>query len=319
MKILVVRFSSIGDIVLTSPVLRCLNKQLGATVHVLTRAVFRDVLEPNPYVDRVYATPRGLREVLPDLKKERYDHVVDLHHNLRTLHLRLALRRPTTAFPKLNLEKWLLVRFGINRMPNRHVVHRYMDAAAPLGVQYDGAGLDYFIPEAQRVRPADLDLPDAFLAFAIGATHATKRMPVEQLIDVCRNLSTPVVLLGGPAEAEAGARIQQAVPHGVVNACGRLSLHGSASLIREAKAVITHDTGMMHIAAAFHKPIYSIWGNTVPAFGMYPFYPDGMQRNTSLEVNGLPCRPCSKIGFQACPKRHFHCMKQQDVRILAQL
>lgn len=319
MKILVVRFSSIGDIVLTTPVLRCLKMQLGASVHVLTRAAFRDVLEPNPHVDRVHAIEGGLREVLPALKRERYDHVVDLHHNLRTLHLRLALRRPTTAFPKLNVEKWLLVRFGINRMPDRHVVHRYFNAAAPLGVRYDGAGLDYHIPEAQAVHPGDLALPEVFLAFAIGATHATKRMPVEQIIEVCRNLSTPVVLLGGRAEAEAGARIAQAVPHGVVNACGKLTLHGSASLIRHARAVITHDTGMMHIAAAFHKPIYSIWGSTVPAFGMYPLYPDGMQRNTSLEVPGLSCRPCSKIGFQACPRRHFHCMKQQDVRILAQL
>jgi ADP-heptose:LPS heptosyltransferase len=93
-----------------------------------------------------------------------------------------------------------------------------------------------------------------------------------------------------------------------------LSLEGSAAVLRQAALVITHDTGMMHIAAAFQKKILSIWGNTVPALGMYPYYgPANPDQNTSFEVEGLSCRPCSKIGHQACPKGHFHCMNRQDV------
>ncbi len=317
MKVLVVRFSSIGDIVLTTPVLRCLKRQLGAEVHVVTKQPFRSLLDANPYVDRVFTFSKEITECLPELKAERFDRVVDLHNNLRSLRLRLALRRPATAFRKLNFEKWLMVALRINRLPDRHVVHRYLDAAALLGVSYDGAGLDYFIPAGEEVQPADWGLPPEFLAFAIGANHHTKRLPLARMIEVCRNLSTPVVLLGGPGEQADGERIRQEAPDKVTNACGRLSLHGSASLIRQAKAIITHDTGMMHIAAAFRKPVFSIWGNTIPAFGMYPFYPDGLALNNTLEVHGLRCRPCSKIGFDRCPKGHFRCMEDQDLGILA--
>lgn len=316
MKVLVVRFSSIGDIVLTTPVLRCLQQQTGAEVHVVTKNAYRSLFDANPYTDRVFTFSKEITECLPALKAERYDHVVDLHNNLRSLRLRLALRRPSTAFDKLNLEKWLMVTLHLNRLPDRHVVHRYLDAVAPLGVSYDGAGLDYFIPEGQEVQPVDMGLPCDFLVFAIGANHHTKRLPLARMIEVCRRLSTPVVLLGGPGEQEDGERIRQAAADKVTNACGRLNLHGSASLIRQAKAVITHDTGMMHVAAAFRKPVFSIWGNTIPAFGMYPFYPDGPTLNTTLEVQGLRCRPCSKIGFNRCPKGHFRCMEEQDLRIL---
>ena len=319
MKVLVVRFSSIGDIVLTTPVLRCLKQQMGAAVHVVTKKPFQQLLVPNPHVDQLHVFERDIAECLPALKAERFDHVVDLHHNLRSFRLRLALGRPATRFQKLNWEKWLMVRLKIDRLPKRHIVHRYMEAVAGLGVRYDGAGLDHFIPADQEVNPGAFELPPDFLAFAIGANHRTKRLPTERIVEICRRLRTPVALLGGPSEQAEGELIRMAVPDQVVNTCGALSLHGSASLIRQSRAVITHDTGMMHIAAALHKPIYAIWGNTVPAFGMYPFYPDGMDANTTLEVTGLPCRPCSKIGFAQCPQGHFKCMLDQDLGVLSGL
>jgi len=351
-KILVIRFSSIGDIVLTTPVVRCLRQQLDAEVHYLTKRTFRTIVDPNPYIDKVFAIEKGVGEVLPALKAEGYNAVVDLHKNLRSLQVWLALwRTPFYTFDKLNWEKWLLVRFKVDRLPALHIVDRYLAAAAPLGVHNDSRGLDYFIPPGEEVdvghwlsnteptdtestgngtfppvlgRRAEVAFPtrppqpntestdtestnNGFLAFAIGAAHATKRLPAEQLIAVCRGIDRPVVLLGGPGDAETGTAVAAAAGPHVFNACGSLSLHQSASVLRQAAAVVTHDTGLMHIAAAFRKPIVSVWGNTVPAFGMYPYLPEAPPP-AFIEVEGLACRPCSKIGYQACPKGHFRCM-----------
>lgn len=316
MKILLLRFSSIGDIVLTTPVIRCLKAQTGAELHFLTKKSFESLLTPNPFLDKVYSFEREVTEVLPLLKREQYDWVIDLHHNLRSARIKWALGRPARAFHKLNFAKWLLVNFKINRLPPRHIVDRYLDTVADLGVRYDGAGLDYFIPQEQELpaREADPRLEAGqYTAFAIGATHATKRLPPDKIVDVCAAIKQPVVLLGGKAEAMYSSDIaKRAGPH-VVDLCGRLSLHQSASLVRQASRVLTHDTGLMHIAAAFRKEIVSFWGSTVPAFGMYPFYPEGISANITLEVNNLSCRPCSKIGFDRCPKGHFNCMNQLDV------
>ncbi|MBC7777055.1 MAG: glycosyltransferase family 9 protein [Phycisphaerae bacterium] len=310
MKILLLRFSSIGDIVLTTPVVRCLKKQLGAELHFLTKTAFAPILEENPYVDQVFSFQK---EIAPDtirgLRAMRYDHVIDLHHNLRSLRLKLALGRPSRSFDKLNWQKWLLVNFKIDRMPEAHIVDRYMATVRHLGVVYDGEGLDYFIPKGENLD--EIEIPSRpFTAFVLGATHATKRLPEEKIIEICRGTTQPIVLLGGKTEQDAGERIAKAAGSHVLNLCARLSLHQSACVVRESSKVITHDTGLMHIAAALQKPIISVWGSTVPKFGMWPFYPTGMNLNTSIEVLGLGCRPCSKIGFDRCPKGHFKCMKE---------
>ena len=317
-KFLIIRFSSIGDIVLTSPILRCVKEQLNAEVHFLTKKVYRSLVEGNPYIDHVHTIQKNLREVVPALQAERFDGIVDLHKNLRTWQVRLALRKPTGTFPKLNFQKWLLVRWGINRLPETHIVDRYFRAVRKWGVESDGQGLDYFIPES-RLDAIDQQIADLgigagpYIALAIGAAHATKRLPEHKLQELCQSLDGPIVLLGGPAEADLGIRLKEQAGKQVINTCGKLSLHGSARLIERAALVISHDTGMMHIAAAFKRPIISIWGSTIPAFGMTPYYPKGIDLNTSLEVQGLACRPCSKIGFSECPKGHFDCMQQQQL------
>lgn len=322
MKILLLRFSSIGDIVLTTPVARCLKQQLGAEVHFFTKRAFAPVLEQNPHVDRVFSFEKKLPETLPALRRERYDWVLDLHHNLRSARVKWALGRPSRSFDKLNLEKWLFVHAGLDRLPDRHIVHRYLATAEHLGVQYDGLGLDYFIPASEEVDVPGLVpgvAPGEYVAFAIGANHATKRMPEERIADICRRIQAPVLLLGGKTEQAAGAWIAATAGPHVYDLCGRLSLHQSASVVRQAGKVATHDTGLMHIAAAFRKPIVSLWGNTVPKFGMSPFYPDGMALNTTFEVAGLPCRPCSKIGYDRCPKGHFRCMNDLDTAAIAEV
>jgi ADP-heptose:LPS heptosyltransferase len=318
MKVLVLRFSSIGDIVLTTPVVRVLAQQLGAEVHFATKPAFRGLLEANPYIRKVHLLTGSLQELVQTLRAEQFDHIVDLHNNLRTRLLTFQLGAPVSRFDKLNIEKWLLVKCKINRMPAVHIVERYLAAAAALGVRDDGRGLDYFIPADQEVSLQAV-LPAAhqhgYTAIAIGAQHATKRLPVERLVEVCARLAGPIVLLGGKEDAEMGAYLEQWFqenPNGktlIFNACGRFSLHGSASLVRQAQLVVSHDTGLMHIAAAFQRPVVSIWGNTVPEFGMTPFRTEF----NVLEVANLSCRPCSKIGYAVCPKGHFKCMQMQDL------
>ncbi len=156
-------------------------------------------------------------------------------------------------------------------------------------------------------------LPDShqkFIAVVIGAQHATKRLPVDKLTELCRKIKGPVVLLGGPEDKERAEEIAHAAGENVFNGCGRFKLDESAFLISKAQKVVTHDTGLMHIAAAFNKPIVSVWGNTVPEFGMYPYKTD---HSKIIQVNGLSCRPCSKIGFNSCPKGHFKCMNLIDL------
>lgn len=327
-KYLIIRFSSIGDIVLTTPVVRALKRQLGAEVHYLTKASFRNVLAANPHIDQIHIIQKDLTEILPRLRAERFDGIIDLHHNLRSWRVRWGLwATPGRAFRKLNFEKWLMVRFKINRLPEIHIVDRYLNAAAHLGVVNDGEGLDYFIPPADELDTGafirsngrelagnpDLKPPEIpYTAFVIGAAHVTKRLPPEKIITFCRQIEGPIILLGGPEDAETGKMVALQAGAGVIQACGRCNLNQSASLVRQARRVITHDTGLMHIAAAFRKEIVSVWGNTIPEFGMYPYYPEGLDKNTSLEVKGLPCRPCSKIGYAACPRGHFRCMQEQE-------
>ncbi|MBI1224573.1 MAG: glycosyl transferase [Bacteroidetes bacterium] len=317
-KILVIRFSSIGDIVLTSPVVRCLKQQLGAEIHYLTKLQYLSLLESNPYIDRIFTIKKNISEVLPELRLQHYDYVIDLHKNLRTFQVRFGLffGIKWLAFNKLNLKKWLLTSLKINWLPEVHIVDRYLAAVAPLGVKNDGLGLDFFFSDATV---ASTFLPNApYLAFAIGAQYQTKRLPFAKIVEICQMIGRSIVLLGGTSEAAEGENIaEQAGPH-VINLCGKLSLQESAEVLRRANLVISHDTGMMHIAAAFQQKILSIWGNTVPALGMSPYYGNANPNvNTSFEVEGLSCRPCSKIGFQYCPKGHFKCMKNQDAQKIA--
>lgn len=317
-KILIVRFSSIGDIVLTTPVIRCVKNQLDAEVHYLTKRSFAGILANNPYIDKVYSIEKDVSEVMQQLRAEKYDHIVDLHHNLRSAMVKAKLSVPSTTFNKLNIEKWFLVNLKWDRMPAVHVVDRYMDAVKTLGVRNDDEGLDYFIPAQDEVDisslslrdPAGIRTQDPYIAFVIGAKHSTKQLPVEKIISICRKISHPVVLLGGKEDASRGEEISSAAGAHVLNACGRFNLNQSASLVKQASKVITHDTGLMHVAAAFRKTIISVWGNTVPSLGMYPYLPG--EGSEIVEVKGLSCRPCSKIGYAQCPRGHFKCMNLID-------
>jgi ADP-heptose:LPS heptosyltransferase len=327
-KILVIRFSSIGDIVLTTPVVRCLKHTFPeAEIHYLTKKRFEQILAPNPYINKLHLLEDNLQEVIGRLRQEHFDYVVDLHHNLRTLIVKTALMKPSSSYNKLNMEKWLLVQFKVNRLPPVHIVDRYMATVAGLGVKNDGRGLDYFIAPEQRVDIRN-DLPEAFhggyIAWAIGGQQFTKRYPAHKIIETLTQAdpSMPVVFLGGKEDVHLAEEVLELVKdRPLYNACGRLSLGQSASLAEQARLVISNDTGLMHIAAAFKKPLISIWGNTVPEMGMSPYTGNAAglipQYVAEVPMAELSCRPCSKLGFGACPKGHFKCMNDIDSAAIA--
>lgn len=316
-KILIIRFSSIGDIVLTTPVIRCLKSQLEGEVeiHYLTKKVYSSLLENNPFLHKIHAIEKSTNEVIEELIQENFDYVVDLHKNLRSSRVKRKLKGLSFSFDKLNWQKWLLVNLKINRLPKVHIVDRYLDSVKALGVKNDGKGLDFFLPQGIE---KNIQLPGfiekGYVALVLGATHATKRLPPHQLKELALTINSPLILIGGKEDESIGQEIENLAPLRIFNASGKTSLNESAALIKNAKAVITHDTGMMHIASAFQKKIISIWGNTVPDFGMFPYLNDqNKETYTVVEVPNLSCRPCSKIGFDKCPKGHFKCM--EDIQL----
>jgi heptosyltransferase-2 len=321
MKILILRFSSIGDIVLTTPVIRCLKKQIpDCTIHYAVKNSFSCIVEANPFVHRVLELGDYTEEIIDIAKREHYDLIVDLHHNLRTMQIKKSLKKvPSKSFHKLNIEKWLLTNLKINKLPGLHIVDRYMQTVEHLQVRNDGQGLDYFIPETDRVK--DSDLPTVhlagFIGLVIGAAHATKQVPVAKLKEICTHIDHPIMLLGGKEDYLTGKEVEALDPIKIYNACGKYSLHESADLVKRSKFIISNDTGLMHIAAAFKKPIISIWGNTVPAFGMAPYYGNNQIKNAIIEQKNLRCRPCSKIGYNSCPRKHFKCMQLLNVEEVA--
>lgn len=320
MKILVVRFSSIGDVVLTTPVVRCLKEQLkNAELHFITKNAFKPVLEGNPHIDRIITINKSVDEVIDVLKQEHYDYVVDLHNNIRTLRLKRALKVKSSAFPKKNFSKLLLTTFRINRMPKVHVVDRYFEAVKMLGVKNDLKPCDFYLSENDVVDLASYKLSEKnFIAVAMGAQFATKQIPVSLMSEILGQVEKPIVLLGGPTDLERAAELSALLENKqVIDLCGKLSLRQSAFMTKACSKLLTGDTGLMHIASCFETQIVSVWGNTVPDFGMYTYAPQNPSLYSIHEVEGLSCRPCSKIGYKECPKKHFNCMQLQNAEVIA--
>lgn len=314
-KFLIIRFSSIGDIVLTTPVIRCLKKQVpDAEVHFLVKDKFRSVVEHNPYIDKLHVLAHSWELMIEELKTENYDYIIDLHHNAKTLRLKSALKKKSFSFYKLNIQKYIYTSLKINMLPRVHIVDRYLKTVASFGVENDGAGLDYFIAKEEEIKKEDIPASHSagYIACVIGAAHGTKRWPVHKWKEFCKKMDHPIILLGGPEDKVNGDEIAAVDNIKIYNSCGKFKLNESADIVRRSKMVISNDTGLMHIAAAYKKPVISLWGNTVPSFGMYPYYGNkytDVQLFDILETKKLWCRPCSKIGYDKCPLRHFKCME----------
>lgn len=319
MKILVVRFSSIGDIVLTSAVINRISEtDPSIEIHYLTKYKFKDLVSNDDRISKVYTIESSLNEIVQELKKERYDHILDLHNNLRTWTLKFKLRRPSTAFRKLNIKKWLQVYFKRSMKGEKHVVDRYLETLKSINIQTSSGKIEFNIK-------ADLDLTKSisfaegtYYTIAIGAQFETKQIPTESIVFLIESIKKPVVLVGGPMDEDRANHIKVLSNfENIQSVCGKFSLNESAFLIKKSVVLITGDTGLMHIASAFDLPIISIWGNTIPEFGMYPYRPGNENTYSIHQVNNLSCRPCSKIGYHSCPKKHFRCMHEINYEAVA--
>ena len=315
-KVLIIRFPSIGDVVLTTPIVRCIKQQTGAEIHYLIKPTFAHVIHENTYIDQIHHLDDNINDTIKKLKLQNFDLVIDLQKNLKSFRIAREIPARTVRFEKLNIRKWLAVRLKMKTLPeNKHLVDRYFDALQPLGIVDDGHGLDYFIMPEDEYDAQELVKGMQYQVLVLGATYFTKRIPKEKCVDVIALCDHQTVLIGGKDVADLSEELSAMFPEKVVNFCGKIGLGVSAGIVKHAQKVVTGDTGLMHIAAALQKHITVFWGNTIPEFGMYPFYGyKNTPKHNNLQVEGLSCRPCSKLGFDKCPKGHFKCMN--DIQIL---
>ena len=310
-RFLIIRFSSIGDIVLCSPVIRSIkNAYPEAELHFLTKAAYVDILSANPYLDQIHGFTGDWQACINSLKEIGFSYIIDLHRNLRSKRVKLALRAQKSTFDKQNINKFLMCKALLRPLAGdiAHVVERYGEALIPLGIRLDRQGLDFFLQagvaeKAKELIDQKLRGP-AELAVVLGATHRTKRWLTSHFIELINAYGKSVILLGGKDIRKEADEITAQLEVPFLDAVGKYDLMTSAALMKNCAKVLTHDTGLMHIAAAFAQPMVTLWGNTVPEFGMIPY----QSKHIILEVEGLSCRPCSKIGYDTCPKGHFRCM-----------
>lgn len=308
LKILVIRLSSMGDIIYTTPIVRCLKLQLeGAEIHFLIKPEFKYIYEGNPYLDKLLLLQDKLSDTIQQIKAEKYDYLIDLHNNLRTSIIKFKTGIPSSTYKKQPLQKWLYLKWKWNLISDKHLVDRYLKTVAFLGVKNDLQPINYYLKhqyQLSKLLPVS-HLPK-YVAFVIGATHFTKRMPNEKVARICREIKLPIVLLGGSDVFDNGEAIASFTSTKIYNACGKLTLDQSVFILTKAEKIIGFDTGLTHIAEAFNRPIASIWGSTVPNLvGVAPY----QVKDAQVVQIDLPCRPCSKFGLQKCPLGHFKCMK----------
>jgi heptosyltransferase-2 len=306
-KILCIRFSSIGDIILTTPIVRALKyKYPDAEIHVVTKVQNVQMWNENPYVFAVHAYEGSIWKLANKLRKIGFDAIVDLHKNLRSHLLCALLFKWPYQIDKFTAERKLRVKKKINRIPKKHLVDRNFEALKSLGIENDLKGLDFFIPKNQEINPMDIGVKGKYIVYALGAQHITKVLSYPKMIELCDRLQAQIVLIGDEWDAHYGYRLSTLFPDKVIDYCNKTSIAQSASLMRQAEFVITHDSSMMHIASALKKKIFVIWGSTHIDFGMYPYQTEFV----SIANNDLPCRPCTTQGTNYCPLYHFDCMNK---------
>jgi len=307
--------------VLTTPVLRALKTQLEGEVivHYLTKSKFTDILKANPHVDVVHSIENSVQEILPELEKVDFDYIIDLQNNLRSRIVRRRLKVLSFALRKLNIRKWILVRLGIDLLPDQHIVDRYMECLCAFGVSDDGLGLDFFIRQGITGRPPILKTP--YVALAIGAAHEGKKFSRPRLEQLCQRIPYPIALLGGTDDIETGKVLAAIAPDRIFNGCGRWTLEESADILKQSELVICGDTGLMHMACALRKKIIMIWGCTSSRLGMGPYLPaEGSIEIEPPKRGWLPWRnrPCSKLGNRCKFRMRRKCIDTVDIAMIVE-
>jgi len=308
-EILVIRFSSIGDIVLCTPVFRLLKKKYPqGRITFLTKKKFSKLLEGNQFIDNILSWDD--LDDRKELTSKSFDAVVDLHSNLRSFLVKLRFWQvPSVSVKKRNLNKFLFTLTRSKMFSVTSIVDRSIEILKPFGIENDGQGLDFEVVHGLESSVIEGN----YAVVVLGGTYATKRIPENKLEELFADLQKiKVVLIGGTEEADLGMHLEEKFPVNVISVCGKLGIKESAMVIKSSKVVISSDTGMAHIAAALGKPIGLIWGNTSKDYGMSPVMKQDIELK-DFEVKGLGCWPCSKLGYAECPKGHFSCMQGQKM------
>jgi heptosyltransferase-2 len=326
-KILIIRFSSLGDIILTTPFLKVLRHHYpNSQIDYLTKSSYTDIIRFNPNVNNVISVDDSLefKELMKLRKKlsaSKYNLIIDLHNNLRTFYLRTFLRISTKfiVYKKLSLRKLLLVNFKINLLKNIPAIsQRYISTLRKILNLKTGS--TEFLPEIftgditrQQLEKIlnELKIPVAgrLICIVPSSKHYTKTYPAEYYVELINKFDKQkysFILIGKGEDKENIGMIQSLTGHNVYDLCDKLDLLELAELMKKCSLVITGDTGPMHIAEAVNVPIIMLSGSSVREFGFYP----QSENAVVLENNGIKCRPCSHIGRSSCPKGHFKCMKE---------
>lgn len=326
-KILIIRLSSIGDIVLASPLIRAIRaKHPAAQIDFLVKSEFAELVKFSHHLSGVIELRSADRRELKDLKKrirdEHYDVILDIHNSLRSRYLRMfSGARVVCVVNKRVAARFFLVKSKLNFYDRIvPVAERYLESAARIGVTDDRRGLELFIPDETMFAVSSalgkyrFERYDTVIGFAPAAKHYTKRWPQERFVELgklyAKDRKAKILIFGGKEDVEYCGDIAQMINtasgSGVAETfAGRFSLLETAAALDFCDVVVCNDTGVMHLGAARQRKVVAVFGSTVREFGFFPYGTESMV----LESKGLPCRPCSHIGLEQCPKGHFNCMK----------
>jgi lipopolysaccharide heptosyltransferase II len=329
-KILIIRFSSIGDIVLASPFIRVLRQQYpSAQIDFLIKSEYAQLVQFNPHLSSIIELASSDRKELKKLKhvirEGQYDVIFDLHNSLRSRYLLAFLDARRFIVNKRILARFMLVNLKKNIYRSIvSVADRYIETGKSYGIQNDGKGLEIFIPKdiqdnvGNIIEKFKLDRNEIVVGIAPTAKHKTKQWLEDRFVELCVRLAkerkAKIFVFGGKEETEYCGDIAQMInaeleASAAENFAGKFSILESAAAIDYCDLVISNDTGLMHLAAARYKKVIAIFGSTVQEFGFFPYG----TRNIVVEQKGLSCRPCSHIGLEKCPQGHFRCMKDTSV------
>ena len=323
-KTVIFRLSSLGDILLTTPFIRALRKAAGpdAQIDFVVKEQYADLVRYNPHLSAVHTLESSggmtaLFSLAAGLRTQKFEVIFDLHRSLRTAALRMLVPSPRTeVVNKHILRRWELVHWkrGIGKsFP--HAVERYCETLRPYGITPDENGLEITIPEdilrrtAGQVAARQDPHTKVVIGICPGARHFTKRWPWDKYVDIARRLikdqGASILLFGGQEERDVCERIaQQLPPASVLNLAGSFSILETAAAMDACAIVVTNDSGLMHLAAARKRPVVALFGSTTRELGFFPYG----TKSIAIEEVGLPCRPCSHIGLDHCPEKHFRCM-----------
>jgi lipopolysaccharide heptosyltransferase II len=315
-NVLAVRFSSIGDVLLTTPLFRAIRLRYpDSRITVLTKQENAPLLSHNPHLSRVIAIEpdRSTTSVASELRAARYSHLLDLHDSLRSRVLRVLVPGNWSSYPKHRIARAALIHAKKNWYRDwRPVAERYFMAARRLGVAPDGRPPEFFLAaEAkaevdQWLAASGIAQARPLIAVAPGAAHATKRWPLRHwhtLIGQLIRQGRDIVVVGGVGDQPVAAALTANNPTGVISAAGRFGLQGTGALLQRAVALVSGDTGVMHMATAVGTPVVALFGPTVREFGFFPY--TLAARVVELD---LSCRPCSSKGGPRCPLGHHRCL-----------